>query len=352
MHQKKAISPIIAIIILLLITIAIAGAGYSYISTYWGSMTTKQIEVVSSFCVQTGHQGKILVKNIGTSSLDTNEITIIDVQTGGDLSNDVVWSSGVSDSSLVLQLRFDEGSGTKATDTSGQGNDGTLTGPPDWVDGKRGGALEFDGLDDYVDLGDDASLQLNTFTVSAWINVGGHVDDNGIAATGTDSGSAGNGWYFSLLADGRVRIQSNNASSGPNTYDSITGYTTLNLNTWYYVTVVLYTDGLTRNKIYVNGIEETSSSTGVAISSIYYVGDSLRIGHFGDHSSVNGHFNGTIDEVRIYSRALSPEEIGALANNTVTLQPGDSTTITHTCDGRCSYKLILGTSSAEAIINC
>ena len=56
---------------------------------------------------------------------------------------------------LVGWWRFDEGSGTIANDSSGNGNDGTFNGDPQWVVGYFGGALEFDGSDDWLDCGND-----------------------------------------------------------------------------------------------------------------------------------------------------------------------------------------------------
>ena len=71
---------------------------------------------------------------------------------------------------LVGWWRFDEGLGTVTNDSSGYGNDGTFNGDPQWVVGMFGGALEFDGTDDYVEVPDNESLQLwERFTLAAWI---------------------------------------------------------------------------------------------------------------------------------------------------------------------------------------
>jgi hypothetical protein len=89
----------------------------------------------------------------------------------------VVEDGGGRDKSLVGYWPFDEGSGTIAKDYSGNGNDGTLCNGstcgvqgPTWTTGKVGGALSFDGVDDYV----DTSLIFNSpsyFTVAAWVKV-------------------------------------------------------------------------------------------------------------------------------------------------------------------------------------
>lgn len=75
------------------------------------------------------------------------------------------------DTSLVLYLPFDEGSGAKANDKSGNGNDGALAGGAKWVDGKMGKALQFDGTG-MVTVKHNANLEPDTeVTVMAWVNI-------------------------------------------------------------------------------------------------------------------------------------------------------------------------------------
>lgn len=66
----------------------------------------------------------------------------------------------------------------------------------------------------------------------------------------------------------------------------------------------------------------------------------------------NLYFNGIIDEVRIYNRALEEDEIKALAENSVTVEAGETAYMTYTCEGRCSYSLVLGGSAREASLEC
>ena len=72
---------------------------------------------------------------------------------------------------LVAYWKFDEGSGTIACDSSGNGNTGTLANGPQWIAGNFGHALYFDGLDDNVLVAAAHSLDLSgSFTLSAWVN--------------------------------------------------------------------------------------------------------------------------------------------------------------------------------------
>ena len=65
---------------------------------------------------------------------------------------------------------FDGDEGDVATDSSSNGNDGILTNDPEWVDGKFGNALEFDGVLAYVDCGNGQSLDIaEAITIVAWV---------------------------------------------------------------------------------------------------------------------------------------------------------------------------------------
>jgi len=85
---------------------------------------------------------------------------------------------GSASADLVAHLSFDESSGNVAHDTSGNGNDGTLNGDPQWVAGLISGALDFDGDGDYVEI---PRIVQDDFTLAAWIktdtpglNLGSH----------------------------------------------------------------------------------------------------------------------------------------------------------------------------------
>ena len=89
---------------------------------------------------------------------------------------------------LIAHLGFDEGSGNVAHDTSGNGYDGTLNGNPQWVAGHIGGAFEFDGIDDYVEI---PRIVQDDFTLAAWARLAPDSAGNygGIAGKLRDSSS-------------------------------------------------------------------------------------------------------------------------------------------------------------------
>src|SRR3989344_736955 len=188
-------------------------------------------------------------------------------------------------------------SGTVAADKSGNGNNGTLTNGPQTTLGKIGQGLNFDGSNDTVPLTSDpigtgtvtACTWFNTNTLSSWQFI---IAKNG----GFSFGPYSNGNRIILTSDaGGTALFSAN--------DSITA------KTWYHTCVIRQSSGT--GSIYINGVQSgTSGTTGTPASGFY----SLSIGDQDPTAGVAQPFNGDIDEVRIYSRALSAAEIKRLYN--------------------------------------
>jgi len=79
--------------------------------------------------------------------------------------------SSTASAELVGWWKLDDEAGTVAADSSGNGNDGTVYGDAQWITGYVGGALEFDGTDDYVDLPIGPTIaSLSDCTVMTWAN--------------------------------------------------------------------------------------------------------------------------------------------------------------------------------------
>jgi hypothetical protein len=195
----------------------------------------------------------------------------------------------------VLCLPFDEGSGTTAKDFSGYGNNGTLYGPT-WVDGKYGKALSFDGVDDYVDCGKPTIT--GTFTVVAWAKV----NDTGVRAVIGTRSPSDCGFDFKFQNGNVIHGDIGNGSGWITTSaDAPFNYS---LNTWYQVAYVVTKTGYI---IYVNGNQIASGSYSESTPVLSDANHAITIGN----TAVGGGewFKGTIDEVRIYNRALSADEI-------------------------------------------
>lgn len=198
---------------------------------------------------------------------------------------------------LVLYMPMVSPHGNILQDFSGYGNHGTIHGAT-WTDGKFGKALYFDGEDDYVEIPDDESLDItDEITIEAWVKLDSSWSDYGHICTkrdGTDTA-----WQFYIGPDRKL-----GANGGAYTEDAH-GATQIPTEQWTHVTVVI--TGNTFN-FYVNGnFDATDTATALATNSV-----PVSIGaRFNGYPSLAYPFVGTIDEVRIYNRALSEEEIKA-----------------------------------------
>ena len=235
-----------------------------------------------------------------------------------DGTNWVAAGENIPISGLVGWWNFDEGSGTSAADSSGNGNTGTLTGTPlpTWTtSGQANGALTLvKTSSQYVNVPDAASLQLvGSWTVSIWVNpttvpasgngvkvvtkddASGH-SNYGVAIANNLNGCASLGW----------RIYFETASGGVSNSCYLT---TINPGTWYHV--VGEWDSVAKDLlIYLNGVLVTTQNIPVNVPTSAS-GAPLELGN---ESGTSGYLNGTIDDVRVYNRALSASEIWRLYN--------------------------------------
>jgi hypothetical protein len=197
---------------------------------------------------------------------------------------------------LVAYWTFDEGQGQTAFDSSGNGLDGTLNGNPKWVDGQLGGALDFDGSDDFVEIPDDPLLALTKeITLAAWTNM--RATASGEMAIVSKGGWAANDLPYELTeTPGDVIFwqfynDAGRDSCSPNSPP---------VSEWHHI-VATY-DGKIF-KCYIDGeLAEEWAYAGTMPKNTASV-------NIGRRSRGGTYFNGMIDDVAIYDRALDQEEI-------------------------------------------
>ena len=187
------------------------------------------------------------------------------------------------------------------TDSSGRGNTGTITNmATSTAIGKIGQALKFDGVNDYVNAGNGASLNItDAITLSAWVKI--------IGAQPTYARIIAKSWVYYLQIDTNNTAVLGFQDGQP--WIGVLGSRVLSDNTWYHI-VGTYdkNGGATNGRIYINGVlDNTLTST----QPIQTVGSSVLIGA---HSGGLPGFHGLIDEVRVYNRSLSATEIQQLYN--------------------------------------
>ncbi len=202
-----------------------------------------------------------------------------------------------ADPDLIGYWKFDETSGTTAQDATGNGNDGTLNGDPQWVAGKLGGALEFDGEGDYVDIGNDPIFNItDQITVACWIKVSQFTDSwQAIFTMGDDS------WRLQRQTTTDNLCWACTGVTGTPGDWWLHGDVNVNDGEWHHIAGVY--DG-SKYYLYVDGDLDASKDTSGTMSISSYP---VFIGANAQQSGRE--FDGLIDDVRIYKRALMDTEI-------------------------------------------
>ncbi len=206
-----------------------------------------------------------------------------------------------SDSNLVAHWNLDDGAGTIAIDSSGNGNDGTLVGDPQWVAGKYGGALDFDGDGDYVDCGDDEIFSItDAFTLAVWINW-----RTTTVAWQTVIAKGDNTWR---IARGETtQTMDFGFDDGSRGWAAVRATSIVPLNEWHHVAATI--DKIEGAKIYMDGILEgtntdTGGISGGGTNYPVYIGENAE--------QISRYWDGLIDDIYIFNRVLAPLEIHAL----------------------------------------
>lgn len=202
---------------------------------------------------------------------------------------------------LVGHWMFDDGGGNTASDSSGNALDGTLTNMDpgtDWVGGHIDGALDFDGANDIVIVPDDNALDITGgITLAAWAN------SNALNGTGVivAKGDAGTIYNYLLGTDGdKVTFQLNDGGwflpkGGPKLLTGV----------WYHLAAT-FDSANDICRLFVDGVEVHSATT---TKNMIANAEDVTIGS----DPWDEDWNGMVDDVRVYNRVLSDDEIAALA---------------------------------------
>jgi len=251
-----------------------------------------------------------------TSTLSEGIVYTLTINNVEDLSSNVIAPNSQKtfefvpappSTGLVAFWPFDEGVGTTTADASGNGHTGTLVNSPIWT---AGPLLDFDGSDDYVDVG-TFDVPGSALTLTAWFK-----SDNLANCGARDCriiskalGLAGNDhyWMLSTIRGGsttrlRFRLKTNGATT-----TLIASSGDLTPNQWIHAAAVY--DGATM-RLYKDGVEvgstiKTGSLTINSNAAVWLGGN--------PPTPTSRPWDGSIDEVRVYDRALSAAEIQALA---------------------------------------
>lgn len=215
---------------------------------------------------------------------------------------------------LVLYYSFDRDEGAKVTDESGRRHEGEVHGAKWTAKGKVGGAYQFDGTSSYIDSLDTALVNgCGEITMSVWVcpfantQYGGIVDCqtlHTVKQIGFTEQAAGTRQAAFYVNDGQTYNKAVTTPEGM-----------IETNVWHLLTGTWKSpaaggDGVIR--MYVDGVFNSASS--VRITGLLSQAASFKVGWdtAGSYFNQDWHFNGLIDEVMIFDRALAPEEIRRL----------------------------------------
>ena len=258
------------------------------------------------------YQGRFPNTRWVATSLDVDQIYYwrVDLITPlGEVVTGPVWQFSTSmipanmNTALAGWWKFDENTGETANDASGQQRFGTVDGATS-ITGIAGNALAFDGIDDKVNLGTRASLDGTAdFTVAAWIKTMAGKDQ--VIMQQRNGGFNGQ-YQFMVRSNGQLRFfvfRSNNQFN----FDSGPDFR-VNDGLWHHVVAIrngvtglLYIDGVLANSIEGTFVAALDGDIEAAIGA--------------DIRDSNKYFHGSIDEVRLWSRALSTTEIQSFSDN-------------------------------------
>jgi hypothetical protein len=258
---------------------AYPGGGWTNTSTLV-SLSNSQNNVSANTLYIDNSNGRV---GLGMTSPATKLDVSGSARISGALSSPAFYES--SDDGLVAYIPFSEGSGTTASDKSPSGSAVSLNTSPTWnTTGKFGNAMTFNGESQYGNITTSASTNVS---MSAWINVAD--------AGALENVVGGSGIYqYASVRSGKLQVY--------NGTTWVSTATALAAGQWNHIAMT-FSGATSDMRLYVNGVLEanaTSSYTdGTAATIAKYYGSDTR------------YFNGTIDELRLYSRVLTADEIRA-----------------------------------------
>ena len=210
----------------------------------------------------------------------------------------VLSTAGNASAELVAYWKFDEGSGTTALDSSGNGYDGTIEGGAEWVAGQLGGALEFNGSGARV-VAPNIPFDNRSFTIAMWVNAVLYTGEQVVFSTGL-TGSNNTDMHLRIGGVGSGNVPAGGVRMGFYNNDLDTPGGIIEENTWYHITFWYDFENENR-RIYINGVQEAEAAAAPYLGT---TGNTV-IGAWG----TGQWFQGIIDDVQVYNHALTEGEI-------------------------------------------
>jgi hypothetical protein len=218
-------------------------------------------------------------------------------------------------SGLVGYWKFDEGTGTSAADSTGNGNTGTLTNSPTWQTGQYGNAVNFDGSNDYVSVPDPGAGSVFDFangtsiTVAAWVNLTSLPQDAIVLSKGATGGADNANYQMEIATNNHLYLS---FTSG-GVWQTAQSTATVPVSGWHHY-VVSQTFGSASLQMYIDGAVIASDSGDTSAPDVTNVALWFGADNEATAGATDNELNGKIDEARVYNRVLSAAEVSRLYN--------------------------------------
>ncbi len=250
------------------------------------------------------YKGRFSINSWDPCGLDFNSTYYwrIDEITNPDIYKGDIWSfstRGDTNDYLVSWWKLDEGEGDIAYDSAGD-NHGNIYGA-NWITGKIGWALDFDGTDDYVETTTLDEID-QPISISVWVKTYG--SDESQTIFGRNQGNS----YVGYSYENWLRVYHDNIiyfgdrpKGGGVTY--LTSTEPILIDHWYHIVITRDSNGY--SSLYIDGhLDNSETVYDIDLNTVNYRIGRVNTGHYP--------FNGIIDDVRIYNRALTDEEVWQL----------------------------------------
>lgn len=201
---------------------------------------------------------------------------------------------------LVGWWKLDDGSGTTAKDSSHafKGNQGKLVGKPKWVKGRKGGALQFNGGNQYVSLGDILQGSFQKITIACWVKHGQSQWESIVERSVWDNPDGIGLW---------MDYNTTSVTFGHYSQAEVKSNTNVQDDQWHYVAGTMCQSGSDYvYSIYVDGKLDNTATNATGLTPTEN-GWAIGARYDGTWS-----YRGLVEDVRIYDRALSASEIQAI----------------------------------------
>lgn len=214
---------------------------------------------------------------------------------------------------LIGHWKFNEGAGTVTSDSSTSGYDGTLTNGPNWVSGKDGFGLNFDGSNDFVTMGNQTAYQFEynqPFSISGWIKTDTNLDRIILGKNENGGNYRGYYWFVNGAAEGYLAGEIRSTATYRIYFE---GSTVINDNQWHHLVMTYDGSGVGAGvKLYIDGVQDNILLNVDNLQSNTIIDDApLTIGA---RETGNSPLPGRVDDVRVYNDILTAGEANSLAH--------------------------------------